>query len=153
MVAKLYSINLVDKTKLSLLSSHLRVRACGDLTDRFDWQASFLYFSLIFFIRTSTKANFYLAPPSLPGVPKLCRPYRTVTVEQIFLLKHPTWDENANERQTLCSQSAGAQFSSECLRLFEVSLVLLFGFSRWFTVFQGFKDITEFYLPFCLAIT
>ena len=86
MVAKLYSINLVDKTKLSLLSSHLRVRACGDLTDRFDWQASFLYFSFIFFIRTSTKANFYLAPPPSPASPSSVVPIELLQLNRYFYL-------------------------------------------------------------------
>ena len=57
-------------------------------------------------LRTFTKTNFCLA--SLPPyVPKLLRPYRIVTVKDIYLPRHPTWDENANDRQTLCSQSAG----------------------------------------------
>ena len=86
MVAKLYSINLDDKTKLSLLSSNLRVRACGDLTDRFDWQASFLYFSLIFFIRTSTKANFYLAPPPSPASPSSFVPIDLLQLNRYFYL-------------------------------------------------------------------
>ena len=66
----------------------------------------FLFLSPLFLVRTFTKANFCLAPLP-PYGPKLLRPYRIVTVKDIFLPRHPTWDENANDRQTLCSQSAG----------------------------------------------
>ena len=68
----------------------------------------FLFLSPLFLIRTFTKANFCLAPPPPPPYgPKLRRPYRIVTVKDIFLPRHPTWDKNVSERQTLCSQSAG----------------------------------------------
>ena len=49
----------------------------------------FLFLSPLFLVRTFTKANFYLAPPPPPPtVPKLLRPYRIVTVKDIFLPRH-----------------------------------------------------------------
>ena len=52
----------------------------------------FLFLSPLFLIRTFTKANFCLAPPPPPPPygPKLRRPYRIVTVKDIFLPRHPT---------------------------------------------------------------
>ena len=49
----------------------------------------FLFLSPLFLVRTFTKADFCLAPPPPPPppyVPKLHRPYRIVTVKDIFYL-------------------------------------------------------------------
>ena len=48
----------------------------------------FLFPSPLFLVRSFTKANFCLAPPSPPYGPKLLRPYRIVTVKDIFLPRH-----------------------------------------------------------------